>query len=63
MTTRRSSVAAHQQRRRQRGDALAATGACALPRLVVGSARNIKLTYAADLALAAAVLSLPDEDT
>ena len=44
-------------------EALAATGACAMPRLVVGSAHNIKLTYAADLALAAAVLSLPDEDT
>ena len=44
-------------------EALATTGACAMPRLVVGSAHNIKLTYAADLALAAAVLSLPDEDT
>jgi 2-C-methyl-D-erythritol 4-phosphate cytidylyltransferase len=43
-------------------EALAATGACAMPRLVPGSARNIKITYAADLALAAAILALPEED-
>ena len=44
-------------------EALAATGACAMPRLVPGSARNIKITYAADLALAAAILALPEEDS
>ncbi len=43
-------------------EALAATGACTMPRLVPGSARNIKITYAADLALAAAILALPEED-
>ena len=43
-------------------EGLAATGACAMPRLVRGSARNIKVTYAADLALAAAILTLPDEE-
>lgn len=37
---------------------LAETGACAPPRLVVGSALNLKVTFAADLALAAAVLAL-----
>ena len=36
---------------------LAATGACAMPRLVVGSAANIKVTYPDDLALAAALLA------
>ena len=44
-------------------EALAATGACAMPRLVPGSARNIKITYAADLALAAAILALHEEDS
>jgi 2-C-methyl-D-erythritol 4-phosphate cytidylyltransferase len=38
-------------------EALAGTGACAPPRLVTGSALNVKLTYSADLALAAAILS------
>lgn len=37
-------------------EALAATGACAAPRLVPGSAQNIKITYAGDLVLAAAIL-------
>jgi 2-C-methyl-D-erythritol 4-phosphate cytidylyltransferase len=44
-------------------EALAAARAGAMPRLVRGSARNIKVTYAADLALAAAILNLPDEET
>lgn len=39
-------------------EALAATGACAMPRLVEGSALNVKVTYAADLALAAAILAM-----
>lgn len=43
-------------------EALAMSGACAMPRLVLGSARNIKVTFAADLALAAAILSLPEEE-
>ena len=38
---------------------LAATGACAPPRLVRGSAANVKITYADDLALAAAILGMP----
>jgi 2-C-methyl-D-erythritol 4-phosphate cytidylyltransferase len=38
-----------------------ATGAPA-PRLVPGSVRNVKVTYAADLALAAAIMALPEED-
>jgi len=38
---------------------LAATGACAPPRLVRGSAANVKITYADDLALAAAILEMP----
>ena len=33
-------------------EALAATGACARPRLVTGSAQNVKVTYPSDLALA-----------
>ncbi len=33
-------------------EALAITGVCAPPRLVTGSAQNIKVTYPADLALA-----------
>ena len=37
---------------------LAATGACASPRLVRGSNVNIKITYAEDLALAAAILGM-----
>jgi 2-C-methyl-D-erythritol 4-phosphate cytidylyltransferase len=36
---------------------LAAAGACAMPRLVTGSAANIKVTYPDDLALAAAILA------
>ncbi len=43
-------------------EALAATGACALPRLVAGSTLNIKITFPADLALAAAILAV-QEDT
>jgi 2-C-methyl-D-erythritol 4-phosphate cytidylyltransferase len=43
-------------------EALAATGRCASPRLVRGSARNVKITYAADLVLAAALLALPEEE-
>jgi len=38
-------------------EALAATGACASPKLVPGSALNVKITYASDLALAAAILA------
>ena len=38
-------------------EALAATGACARPRLVAGSAQNIKVTYPSDLALAGAILA------
>ena len=38
-------------------EALAATGACAPPHLVTGSAQNIKVTYPSDLALAAAILA------
>ena len=37
-------------------EALAATGACGRPRLVRGSPANLKVTYAEDLALAAAIL-------
>ena len=37
-------------------EAHAATGACAMPRLVEGSAMNVKVTYPGDLALAAAIL-------
>jgi 2-C-methyl-D-erythritol 4-phosphate cytidylyltransferase len=36
-------------------EALAATGACAPPRLVPGSPQNIKITHAGDLMLAAAI--------
>jgi 2-C-methyl-D-erythritol 4-phosphate cytidylyltransferase len=39
-------------------EALSITGACAPPRLVSGSAQNVKITYPADLALAAAILAL-----
>lgn len=38
-------------------EALAATGRCAMPRLVTGSAQNIKVTYPGDLALAAAIIA------
>jgi len=38
-------------------EALAATGACAAPRLVAGSAQNVKLTYPSDLVLAGAILA------
>jgi 2-C-methyl-D-erythritol 4-phosphate cytidylyltransferase len=41
-------------------EALAATGVCARPRLVVGSAQNVKITYAGDLALAAAILGMQE---
>jgi 2-C-methyl-D-erythritol 4-phosphate cytidylyltransferase len=43
-------------------EALAATGACAPPRLVMGSALNVKITYPADLALAAAILATQEGD-
>jgi 2-C-methyl-D-erythritol 4-phosphate cytidylyltransferase len=39
-------------------EALAATGVCARPRLVTGSAQNIKITYREDLDLATAILDL-----
>ena len=42
-------------------EGLAATGACASPWLVAGSALNIKITFAADLALAAAILALQED--
>jgi 2-C-methyl-D-erythritol 4-phosphate cytidylyltransferase len=42
-------------------EALAATGACAAPWLIMGSALNIKITFATDLALAAAILELQEE--
>ena len=38
-------------------EALAGTGACVRPRLVTGSAQNIKVTYPSDLALAGAILA------
>lgn len=38
-------------------EVLSATGACAMPRLVLGSSANIKVTYSGDLALAAAILT------
>jgi 2-C-methyl-D-erythritol 4-phosphate cytidylyltransferase len=38
-------------------EALAATGACARPRLVSGSTLNVKVTYPSDLALAGAILA------
>jgi 2-C-methyl-D-erythritol 4-phosphate cytidylyltransferase len=37
---------------------LAASGRCSMPLLVPGSAQNLKVTYPADLALAAAILSV-----
>jgi 2-C-methyl-D-erythritol 4-phosphate cytidylyltransferase len=42
-------------------EALAAAGACASPWLITGSTLNVKITFAADLALAAAILALQDE--
>ncbi|MDQ2918041.1 MAG: 2-C-methyl-D-erythritol 4-phosphate cytidylyltransferase [Casimicrobiaceae bacterium] len=39
-------------------EALSATGACAMPRLVTGTSANIKVTYPGDLALAAAILTM-----
>jgi len=41
-------------------EALARTGACASPWLIKGSALNIKVTFAADLDLAAAILALQE---
>ena len=38
-------------------EALSTTGACAMPRLVRGDPANLKVTYAADLALAAAIVA------
>jgi len=43
-------------------EALAMTGACALPWLVTGSTLNIKVTYPGDLALAAAILAAQQEN-
>jgi 2-C-methyl-D-erythritol 4-phosphate cytidylyltransferase len=43
-------------------EALAATGACGPPRLVMGSTLNVKVTYPTDLALAAAILALQEHD-
>ena len=42
-------------------EALAATGACLRPRLVAGSAQNIKVTYPSDVALATAILAAQQE--
>jgi 2-C-methyl-D-erythritol 4-phosphate cytidylyltransferase len=42
-------------------DEAEAVEALAQPRLVLGSAANIKITYPADLALAAAIIALQDE--
>ena len=39
-------------------EALAATGVCEMPKLVRGSAANVKITYPDDLALAAAILQM-----
>jgi len=39
-------------------EALADMGVCARPRLVTGSAQNVKVTYPSDLALAAAILAM-----
>jgi 2-C-methyl-D-erythritol 4-phosphate cytidylyltransferase len=38
-------------------EALSATGACVMPRLIRGDPANLKVTYAADLALAAAIVA------
>ena len=42
-------------------ESLAATGVCAPPWLIMGSALNIKITFATDLALAAAILALQEQ--
>ena len=42
-------------------EALAATGACAMPRLVQGSPANVKVTWPDDLALAARILDAQGE--
>ena len=42
-------------------EALSATGACAMPRLVRGSPENIKVTYPEDVTLAAAILHAQGE--
>ncbi len=39
-------------------EALAATGACAMPRLVAGSPLNVKVTWPDDLALAVKILEM-----
>jgi 2-C-methyl-D-erythritol 4-phosphate cytidylyltransferase len=44
-------------------EALAASGACTAPWLVAGSTLNVKVTYPADLALAAAVLAIGESAT
>ena len=41
-------------------EALAATGVCDMPRLVLGSPANLKITYRGDLALAAAILAMQE---
>ncbi|HSU45039.1 MAG TPA: 2-C-methyl-D-erythritol 4-phosphate cytidylyltransferase [Casimicrobiaceae bacterium] len=43
-------------------EALAATGVCAMPKLVRGSAANVKITHPGDLALAAAILRMQAAD-
>ena len=44
-------------------EALAASGVCEMPRLVRGSAANVKITFPGDLALAAAILRMQEEAT
>ena len=44
-------------------ETLAARGACAWPRLIAGSAQNIKVTWPDDLRLAAAILDLQEQAT
>jgi 2-C-methyl-D-erythritol 4-phosphate cytidylyltransferase len=41
-------------------EALARRGVCDMPRLVAGSAANLKITYPGDLALAAAILEMQE---
>jgi 2-C-methyl-D-erythritol 4-phosphate cytidylyltransferase len=43
-------------------EALAATGVCGMPKLVRGSAANVKITHPGDLALAAAILRMQGAD-
>lgn len=43
-------------------EGLAEAGGCSMPRLVVGSAENIKITQASDLVLAQAILALQGDE-